>query len=433
MAEIFMGLRASTDFLVEGQRPKVWREGILKQYPNGKAPLTALTALMKSERLTDPEFNWFQQELPDQAGEVAGIYSNAAGTTLNGDTNAADSILYVKISGTAGRHFAKHHVVLLRNNISADNDAHVRVEEAVHDSDSTMLQVRALTALTGVTSSNVSRALVIGTSYAEGASIGDSLTYDPTRLYNVTQIFRTPLEITRTAMETKLRTAASEYQRLKAEKLELHSIEMEKAFLYGTRSELMTDGKPVRTTMGLIQAIRQGGGLDKSFDGANWKTEGLEWLEDLLEQLFRYGATEKTAFVGSRAMLKINQLVREYGQWQYDTKTSSFGMNVHQLVTPFGTLNMKTHPLFSHEVSSQHSMVVFDPSQIKYRFITDTTYKSDQKNASWDSRDGIKEEYLTECGLEFHFPASWGFLQNIGGDSTTATSYSVPVSGDSDS
>lgn len=50
------GLRTTANFVTD-QRPKNWRETILLLYPNGKAPLTALTSLMKSEKTDDPEFN----------------------------------------------------------------------------------------------------------------------------------------------------------------------------------------------------------------------------------------------------------------------------------------------------------------------------------------------------------------------------------------
>ena len=32
----FLGMRATNDFTVEGQRPKNWRETLLRLYPNGK-------------------------------------------------------------------------------------------------------------------------------------------------------------------------------------------------------------------------------------------------------------------------------------------------------------------------------------------------------------------------------------------------------------
>jgi hypothetical protein len=52
----FLGMRGNGDWVAD-QRPKSWREMILKLYPNGQAPLTAILSKMSSEAVDDPEFN----------------------------------------------------------------------------------------------------------------------------------------------------------------------------------------------------------------------------------------------------------------------------------------------------------------------------------------------------------------------------------------
>ena len=92
--------------------------------------------------------------------------------------------------------------------------------------------------------------LIVGNINPEGGPIPDAIAYDPLKFNNYTQIFRTPLEITRTARKTKLRTEDA-YKEAKRESLELHSIEMEKAYLFGVRSESIgPNGQPERTTAG---------------------------------------------------------------------------------------------------------------------------------------------------------------------------------------
>jgi hypothetical protein len=65
------GLRSTADFLVDGQRPKNWREGIMKLYPNGGATLTALTAMMKERKVDDAEYNWYERELTNRRFALA--------------------------------------------------------------------------------------------------------------------------------------------------------------------------------------------------------------------------------------------------------------------------------------------------------------------------------------------------------------------------
>lgn len=412
----FLGMRATSDFTTPGQRPKNWREMILRLYPNGKAPLTALTALMKTESTDDPEYNWFCKVLPTQAGTVTGMYTNADLTASVASTLQSGRQVFIKMSEADARQFIPSHTILLRNDIDPAFDTVAIIEEVEINGANSYLATRLLENSNGIPSTaNINRVLIIGTANPEGALIGRAVAYDPFKVHNYTQIFRNALEITRTAKHTKLRTGPA-YNEAKRECLELHSIEMEKAFLFGVPSENVgANGKPLRTTGGIIWAIKNFGGIVDTFPiTASWENEGLEWLDNIFMQMFRYGETDKLAFVGDAALMRINQLVRKYGQWNYTPSTHSFGINVTNLVTPFGSLTMKTHPLFSHEPTNQNSMLIFEPKNIKYRYITDTKFRSDDEHHGHNSYDGQKEEYLTEAGMEFHFPQSWAWLNGVG-------------------
>ena len=59
------GLYATDDFGTD-QRPKDWLSGLLRLYPNGKAPLVAISSMMKSRTVEDPEFNWWEKEVQDR-------------------------------------------------------------------------------------------------------------------------------------------------------------------------------------------------------------------------------------------------------------------------------------------------------------------------------------------------------------------------------
>lgn len=420
MADVaFLGMRATNDFTVEGQRPKNWRETILRLYPNGKAPLTALLALMKNEKTDDPEFNWFSKVLPSQAGTVTGVFSNENLTTPVTTAQALSSVVYVKLAEADAKQFKPNHTILLRSDEDAEVDTVGIAEDVSLAGANSYLRVKLLEASKKpLSAANVKRVLIIGSAYAEGALIGQAIAYDPYKQHNYTQIFRNQLEITRTAEKTHLRTGPA-YQEAKREALELHSIEMEKAFLFGVPSEnIGPNGKPLRTTGGLIWSIKNHGGTTGAFD-AKWMDDGQDWLDEILMNIFRYGETDKLAFVGDAALLAINRLARKNGQWTYTPQTRAFGINIVDLVTPFGSLTLKTHPLFSHEPTNQHSMLIFEPKNLKYRYITDTTFFEDKKDHGHNRYDARKEEYLTECGLEFHFPQGWAWLNGIGTDAAT--------------
>jgi len=144
-------------------------------------------------------------------------------------------------------------------------------------------------------------------------------------------------------------------------------------------------------------------------------------MDNLLEHIFRHGGDERMAYVGSGTILAINKLIRAQSSTRFEisTKTGAYGIKVTEWVTPFGTVYMKRHPLFSYEPTNRYAMVVFDPKDLRYKYITDTTfYGQDEKkvSTSGDRIDGTKEEFLTEMGLEFHHPAKTAYITGFGND-----------------
>lgn len=416
----FLGMRGTGDYTVPDQRPKNYRDTILMLYPNGTAPLTAMLAKLPSESTDDPEFKWFEKMLPHQAGAITGIFTDAACTTAYAAGGVAGDVLYIQVAEATASEFRVGHQALIRDTADSLQDVNAKTVSVVKNGATSVIGCQLLeNAKSGTNACD--RLLIIGNINAEGAGVPDAISYDPLVQFNVTQIFRTPLEITRTARKTKIRTGDA-YQELKREALEMHSIEMEKAFLFGVRTERVgANGKPERTTGGLVQAIRQFGTIsdyttDASTSGKTWAAGGKKWLNNLLEQIFRYGKTEKLAFCGSGAILGMNELAEAFGDIQISTKQVDFGIKVTEWVTPFGTLYMKTHPLFSYEPSNRHTMMIFEPQGLKYRYVDDTTFFSDDAKHGHARRDGVKEEFLTEAGLEYHFPIGWGLLEGIGKD-----------------
>ena len=63
-------------------------------------------------------------------------------------------------------------------------------------------------------------------------------------------------------------------------------------------------------------------------------------------------------------------------------------------------------------------MMLFDPINLEYRYVDDTFFQKDDrlKDGTWVALDGIKEGYLTECGLEIHHPVTMAYLTGFGYD-----------------
>ena len=431
----FIGMRGTGDWPTN-YRPEDWREAILYFFPNGDAPLTAILAKLAKEVATDPKFHWWTQGLPLQAADVTGVYTDANLANAYVSGGSAGDFLYLKMAEADLTQFREGHQVTARDSSNLAVDVVAKLVAKNANGASSYIRIRLLEIDDNSSDNNLSdcdRVLVTGNINAEGAAMPDSIAYDPTEWYNNTQIFRTPMEITGTAMETKYRANPQAYAKLQKETMELHSVEMEKAFWWSVPTVGTGDnGKPERTTLGIIPAIRGGydghGGsagtvsdyvLDTSYSGKSWLAGGEDWLNTQLEIVFRYGKMTKVAFCGSQTLMAINQIVRNNGDFMWGPDTIIYGIKVREWITPLGSIALITHPLFNHESTTRRVMVIIEPENLVYRYIKnrDTQFiqeKISKTNTGYTRRDGIKEEFLTECGLEYHHPIGWAYLTGFG-------------------
>jgi len=397
------GLRDTSNFVTD-QRPKNWRESIMLLYPNGKAPLVALTSVMKSESTDDPEYNWWEKGLASQRFALTADIT-AVQTTIPLATGSASQLK----EGHVLRVEQTSELML----VTADPvvDGLIPVLRGLGGTTATLVDFDGV----GV-NPNV---MVIGTMHEENSDSPTGINYDPTKKFNFTQIFRNTLEMSRTASKTRLRTGDS-VKEAKRECLEYHTIEMEKSFWLGVRTETTKNGKPARLTGGILSFIDAGNIADVEVDSAAGLS--MTGLENYMERMFRFGSSEKMAFTGNIALLAIQRAIRKNTTYQIVTGEKSFGMNMSRLISPFGEIVMKTHPLFNQSVGGSTGGTAFfglnswfwvlDMENIKYRYLTDSDTKY-QKTLQDNGLDGMQSGYLTECGMEVHHPTTHFLLKNL--------------------
>lgn len=421
----FLGMRGTGDWSAS-ERPENWRQSILYLYPNGSAPLTAILSMVGSEKTDDVNFHWNTKTLPTQGGTSTGVFTDSSLVSAYVSGGVAGTVVYVKAAEAVIGEFRVRHTAKLGKVDDDRFDVVGKVVDRVLAGANSYVAVLLLEAPDAAFDlDGVDRIDVIGNQNAQGATIPDAMSYAATERMNKTQILRNALSLTRTARLTRLRTHDA-YKEAKRECLELHSIEMEKAAYWSIMSERQgANGKPETTSRGLIRAIKEYAPdnlfryhLDATYAGDTWLTSGEEWLDTSLEVLFRYGNNEKMALVGSGALLGIQRLIKATGAYQINVETVSYGLRVGEWVTPFGTLFLKSAPLFSHNPTTRHDMVVFEPTMLRTRYISDTFFKranSETQNTN-NSVDGTEEEYLTEAGLEHHHEVTAAYFGGIGKD-----------------
>lgn len=430
---MFLGMRGTGDWVAD-QRPLNWRQQILKLYPNGMAPLTAILSMINSESVDDPQFHWWTQEQTAVGGAVSGIYTLPDLSIAYAGAGVAGDVLYVQVTTVLANRIREGHQILLRDASDWQVDVVGKVTGVTRGTVNSVLAIRLLedddnSVTHDLTDCDTFK--IIGNINPEGGEMPDAIALNPVKVYNYTQIFRTPLSLTRTARKTRLRTG-DQYQKAKSECLEMHSWEMELAFLWGIRTESVGDnGKPERTTMGVINFIRQYAAancddytLNATYAGRAWTAAngGIVWLKNILEQIFRYGANEKLCLCGSGFLLGLDALAQVHGQINLTPMQKVYGMEITRWVTPFGSIYLKTHPLFSYDATTRNMGVILEPKEMTYRYIDDTQFygeSSDKTHSEGYGQrrvDGTNEEYLTECGLEFGLPQKCAVLNGVGLD-----------------
>lgn len=423
-----LGMFKASDFTA-GNRPNDWRSRYLFLEPNGMAPLTALTSRMRSESASDQEFKWQTKSYQSQTAAVTGRFTDTGLSVAYTSGGVKGDTLYMRMAEASAEHFRSQHEVLLRDASHLDVDVRAKVTTVVRNGASSYIGVKLLEADDNGAATDLSdcdTAIVIGNINPEGGALPDAITYNPVEWVNYVQTFRTPLDITRIARRTQIR-GGNEYAEKKRESFQYHMKEIELGLVWGIKTkELGSNGAYEYTTQGLVDMIRENVPLntsdysrDSNFSGQNWITGGRKFLNTYFERMVREGGQTRLVFCGTGALLGIDELANVHGYQKLEPMQIEFGLRVTQWVMPVGTFYLYTHPLFSQQDTMRNSMLVCSMEDMIYKHIDDTDfYECPEKQVSTNGQrlDKTVEEWLTDCGVEIHFPSKFGFLQGVGLD-----------------
>ena len=351
----------------------------------GKDPVTKKGKALKKKETSDPEFKWFEDE-----------FGSRTGSTTTGQTgkNIASAPSVVLASGHGAR-FSVGDVILIFY-----TTPYRFIVTAV--STDTLTLSNEISGATGTVDLSSLTVWIIGNANQEGAGLREIKGTTATEKTGYCQIFRTPFGVTETSANTKtfIRENDLDYQRRK--KGIEHMVDIERAFLFGTKSKDTSGTHPKRTTMGVLSEI-------STYATANVDTEAE--FETFLESAFAYGNTEKYALCSASFVSQINQWAKNKLQIVQGEQT--YGLTIVKYVSPHGTLNIIKHDLLTGTKYGNYC-VVLDFEALTYRYLTsrDTKLLTDRQSNGDDEK---VEEYLSEVGLQFeqekrHAIASKGSL-----------------------
>ena len=402
------------DFYVDPQ--------VTKELWTDVAPFTTLVSNRETRDVPDPIFKMFEHRNPWVKQEFS-INKGTPGTLPNNDTGLTG----IPIDGIVGL-------------ASSADSSYIGLEVEIWNSAKTTYKTVALVSavasngeitLKHLKSGTQALAdndvcIVIGNARGEGSSSPDAWSDELSTVWNSTQIFKTPLQITGTLEASVLRGESSELARLRKMKAEEHKMQKEKAFLFGKRiggtglsgtsdsfadnGRTDADGNIVRTTYGLIPAIEDYGA--SSGDDQNIFTVGNDYaygdFVDDMEKVFQYvpEAGVKRAFCGAGALGYWSKLASASGSnvmasnsgWTVnigDMKRDALGFNYRVLETPHGMLQLIPTPALRGPYNKY--MVVVSDENLFHAQYRPMVYQANIKQDN--AFDGVKDQYMSDEGL----------------------------------
>ena len=270
---------------------------------------------------------------------------------------------------------------------------------------------------------------IVGTSFGEGTGSPDTFSDTLDDDYGYTQIFKTACELTNTAIATRHRGYANEFDRIWAQKLREHKVDIERAMLFGQRARV----NGVQYTEGLVGHIVKNvnpevgdGALSYSSGSAYYRSVAqaeltYDRLLSDMEVIFdpaRGGAGERLVLaslpvitffnkLGDGAFLdaSIGSASNMPYRMNFDKADGAFGHQLLDINTIHASLYLVKEPLFRGMASGM--MLMADMSNLAYRPLVGNGLNRDtqiQTNVQSADEDLRKDMILTEAGLEITLP-----------------------------
>jgi hypothetical protein len=375
---MIQGIFASNQGVV-GDRVGDFASAILRIDPTGTALILALSSGMGKTSAGDTIFHWFEDA--HQTGRVA-IVSGGTTTTIT----VADGTAYVPAD-----------VLLI------EQTGEIVLVGAINGNDLTVTRGMGGTTITSVT--NVMFTQNIGNAHPEGAPMPTAQTQNGAPRMNYTQIFRNSWAVTGTAKAVNFRTG-NRVAKNKRDCALYHAEAMEKSMIFGRKHVTQINGKPFRMTDGINAQIEQYGGLVKTVtDGTTPGNYSSVLFDEDIRKIFSKNVkgqpNERIAIGGDKWLAGINQMAKLDGTYNIEQGETKWGIKITEVVTPFGTLKLATHPLFNENPTWQKNLMVLHPGGIRRRMLRETFEEGYDTNGNRiDGVDADQGLMTTEFGVE---------------------------------
>jgi hypothetical protein len=435
MPDFYLGMRGTGSWSDTTILDEDWRATIFQLEPNGDFPLTGITSMLKRETTMSKKVNWVTDTVIVPQAGITGVYLDSGMTNAysTGESFVLGATGYIKVPEATADYFRAGMRAFLIKKDSYAVKTQIKITDVLKAGANSKLTVKVLKADTHGQTASISNAdwiVGIGDINEEGADRPAALSYSPTPIDNVTGIIRTPLKITRSQYYLKnMRTNIQAYEYIKGKSALDHGRDLEMKLLWSEydATTVGDDGYPEYSPMGIYQFIETyaPGNIfnyltDTDFTGETWLTAGDSYLKKALETIMAYGSTDKLAIVGPTVIRAITDLAESNGQYVLDWQSKDYGLKIATFHSPYGSIELKVHPLLRFNKADRERMIILEPSNIITKTVPESDmvfYESERKDKKFaDGADKVEEEWLSEITWEFHNALAWGEIRGVGSD-----------------
>ena len=332
---------------------------ILRLFPNGSAPLFALSSQSGKSKAKASTHGYFSKTL--SFIKTTSTVADASGaTTMN-------------VASTAGM----TPFMVLMNTRTREN---IRVLTIA--SGTTITVTRAFGRVAAAACTIGDNLIQVGTAFMEGSDRPTARQLSTVYIANYTQIFRNAWGLTDTARASLAEMGYSNIAESRKDCSMFHSIDAESAILFGQPKMDTSGSQPLHATQGIIDAIYQYAPNNVNAAGA---TTNYDQLVALVEEAWTYSTDAsnpkmRAGFCDSTGMKVMHQIARLSGQVEIMQSETSFGMQFTKFKFYKGEINLIEHPLMNAlQTAATGTLLVMDLPALKLAYM--------------DGRDTIAEEY----------------------------------------
>jgi hypothetical protein len=188
-----------------------------------------------------------------------------------------------------------------------------------------------------------------------------------------------------------------------ADAASFHAEQIERALWFGVKHQGSLNGQALFLMDGIInQGTNHGAQSTSQSTNTQW-VDLVDHFQAVFQKNIKGKPNERIAFCGNTVLNVVSQIAQLDGTQNISPGAQSFGVDVMNIITPFGRVKLMSHPLFNENAIWTENMYTIHPGAIRMRWLR-KTFRNDYDTAGnrisgQDAEQGVITSELS-CELQ---------------------------------